>query len=103
MVLTVAPSHPFAGRQRVRMVELDRQPLVLPPCTFATRTMLDECFRTAGAEPVICAEMNTIVPMLELVGQSGLGTIVGIHAVTPPQDLCTIALANPMPVRIPRS
>ena len=101
MVLTVAPSHPFAGRQRVRMVELDWQPLVLLPRTFATRTMLDECFGTASAEPVICAEMNTIAPMLELVGQSGLGPTVGIRAVTPPLGLCTIALANPTPVRIP--
>jgi LysR family cyn operon transcriptional activator len=101
MVLTVAPGHPFAGRQRVRMVELDRQPLVLLPRTFATRTMLDECFRTAGAEPVICAEMNTIAPMLELVAQTGIGTIVGLHAVTPPQGLCTVALAHPTPVRIP--
>jgi LysR family cyn operon transcriptional activator len=39
--------------------------------------------------------------MLELVGQTGIGTIVGLHAVTPPQGLCTVALANPTPVRIP--
>jgi LysR family cyn operon transcriptional activator len=101
MVLAVAPGHVFAGRARVRMVELDRQPLVLLPRSFATRTMLDECFRTAGAEPVVCAEMNTIAPMLELVAQTGIGTIVGIHALSPPAGLCTVALAHPTPVRIP--
>ena len=45
MVLVVSPQHPLAGRKRIRLVELHRKPLVLLPEAFATRAMLDECFR----------------------------------------------------------
>ena len=85
MVLAVSSQHPFAARKRVRMVELDRQPLVLLPHAFATRVMLDECFRAAGAEPIVCAEMNTIAA----------------NVVRAPMGLCVIPLASPTPMRIP--
>jgi len=101
MVLAVAPTHPFATRKRLRMVELDRQRLVLLPRTFATRVMLDECFRTAGANPIVCAEMNTLAPMLQLAARTGIGTIVAINAVSAQAGLCTVPLASPTPVRIP--
>jgi LysR family cyn operon transcriptional activator len=101
MVLVVAANHPFASRKRVRMVELDRQPLVLLPREFATRAMLDDCFRAAGAEPVVRAEMNTIAPMLELVAQTGIAAIVAANAVRAPMDLCIVPLAGPTPMRIP--
>ena len=56
MVLVVAEDHPLAQRKRVRLVELHRQQLVLLPREFATRVMLDECFRACGAEPQVVAE-----------------------------------------------
>jgi LysR family cyn operon transcriptional activator len=59
MVLVVAPTHALAQRKRVRMVELHRQPLVLLPRAFTTRTLLDDCFKSCGAEPMVMAEMNT--------------------------------------------
>ncbi len=83
MVLVVSPRHPLAQRKRVRMVELHRQSLVLLPSDFATRTMLDECFRSCGAEPVVAAEMNTIAPMIGLVARTQLAAIVSSHAVQP--------------------
>ena len=76
MVLVVSPAHPLAQRKRVRMVELHRQSMVLLPRGFATRTMLDECFRACGAEPVVAAEMNTIAPMVGLVARTQLAAIV---------------------------
>ncbi len=66
MVLAVSPAHPLAGRKRLRLVELHRQPVVLLPETFATRAMLDECFRACGAEPLVVSQMDTIAPMLGL-------------------------------------
>jgi LysR family cyn operon transcriptional activator len=101
MVLVVARTHPLAQRKRVRMVELHRQSLVLLPRDFATRTMLDECFRSCGAEPVIAAEMNTIAPIVGLVARTQLAAIVSSHAVQPRDDVCVIPLESPTPVRSP--
>lgn len=101
MVLVVGAGHPLAQRKRVRMVELHRQSLVLLPRAFATRTMLDECFRACGAEPVIAAEMNTIAPIVGLVARTQLAAIVSSHAVQPRDDVRVIPLESPTPVRTP--
>jgi LysR family transcriptional regulator, cyn operon transcriptional activator len=82
-------------------VELHRQSLVLLPAAFATRTMLDECFRSCGAEPVVAAEMNTIAPMVGLVARTQLAAIVSRHAVQPRDDVRVIPIESPTPVRSP--
>jgi LysR family cyn operon transcriptional activator len=101
MVLVVASRHPLAHRKRVRMVELHRQAFVLLPRTFTTRTMIDECFRSCGAEPVVVAEMNTIAPMIGLVARTQLATILSSLAVTSAEDVKTIPLESPTPMRTP--
>lgn len=101
MVLVVSPQHPLAARKRVRMVELHRLSLVLLPGNFTTRTMLDECFRSCGAEPVVAAEMNTIAPMVGLVARTQFAAIVSRHAVQPGDDVRVIPIESPTPVRRP--
>jgi LysR family transcriptional regulator, cyn operon transcriptional activator len=102
MVLVVSRDHPLAARKRIRMVELHRQELVLMGSNFSTRTMLDECFRAAGAEPVVVAEMSTVAPMLGLVARTRIGSIVAINAVPEAMaGLTLIPLENPTPVRTP--
>jgi len=101
MVLVVSPHHPLAQRKRVRMVELHRQSLVLLSRAFATRTMLEECFRSCGAEPVVVAEMNTIAPMIGLVARTDLAAIISSHAIEPREDLRMVPLESPTPVRTP--
>jgi LysR family transcriptional regulator, cyn operon transcriptional activator len=102
MVLVVSDTHALAGRKRLRMVELHQQRLVLMPDYFATRQMLDECFRAAGAQPVVVAEMSTIAPMLGLVLRAPVGAIVAINAVPPAMGgLKLIPLESPTPIRTP--
>jgi LysR family cyn operon transcriptional activator len=101
MVLVVGLAHPLAQRKRVRMVELHRQRMVLLPPSFATRAMLDECFRACGAEPVLAAEVNTIAPMIGLVARTSLATIVSSQAIPPREDIRVIPLESPTPVRTP--
>ena len=67
MVLVIGENHPFARRKRVRMVELHRLPMALLPPSFATRQMLDECFRGCGAEPLVMVEMSTLVLAFSLL------------------------------------
>ena len=102
MVLVVSDTHPLAGRKRIRMVELHQQRLVLMPDYFATRTLLDECFKASGAEPLVVAEMSTIAPMLGLVLRTRIGAIVAINAVPAGMTgLRMIPIESPTPIRTP--
>jgi LysR family cyn operon transcriptional activator len=62
--------------KRIRMVELHQQRLVLAARLLRDRSLLDECFKASGAEPVVVAEMSTIAPMLGLVHAHAIGAIV---------------------------
>lgn len=102
MVLVVSDAHPLAGRRRIRMVELHQQRLVLLPGYFATRVLLEECFKASGAEPVVVAEMSTIAPMLGLALRSQVGAIVAINAVPAGMTgLQMIPIESPTPIRTP--
>ena len=102
MVLVVSDSHPLSGRKRIRMVELHRQRLVLLPAYFATRSLLDQCFRASGAEPVVVAEMSTIAPMFGLVLRTQIGAIVAINAVPAAlAGLRVVPIESPTPIRTP--
>ncbi len=101
MVLVVSPEHRLARRKRIRLVELHRQPMVLLTEAFATRTMLDECFRACEAEPLVVVEMNTLAPMLALVEKAQVGAIVSENALRERPGLCAIRLESPTPMRTP--
>ena len=102
MVLVVGDAHPFAARKRIRMVELHQQRLVLLPQYFATRMLLDECFKASGAEPIVVAEMSTIAPMLGLVLRTPIAAIAATNAVPPTmQGLRMIPIESPTPIRTP--
>jgi LysR family cyn operon transcriptional activator len=102
MVLAVSPAHPFAGRKRIRMVELHQQPLVLLPRYFATRTLLEDSFKASGAEPLVVAEMSTVAPMLGLVSRTKIGAIVARNAAAPTMTgIEMIPIESPTPIRTP--
>jgi LysR family cyn operon transcriptional activator len=101
MVLVTGVDHPLARRKRVRMVELHRLAMVLLPSSFATRLMLDDCFRSCGAEPQVVVEINEIAPMLRLVAQTHLACITSINAILPDTGLCVVHLESPTPMRTP--
>jgi LysR family cyn operon transcriptional activator len=100
MVLAVGREHRFARRRFVRTAELHLQRVVLLPHTFATRVLLDDCFRLANATPVVVAEMNAIAPMIELVSAMDVAAIVSEHAPLR-DDVRLVPLESPTPVRSP--
>jgi len=100
MMLAVGLRHPFAKRRFVRVSELHLQRMVLLPRSFSTRVLLDESFRMANAAPVVVAEMNAIAPMIELVRETDIATIVSTHALRR-EDVKMIPLESPTPVRSP--
>ena len=69
---------------------------------FATRTLLDECFKASGAEPIVVAEMSTIAPMLGLVLRMQIAAIAATNAVPAAMKcLRMIPLESPTPIRTP--
>ncbi|MFP3550243.1 LysR substrate-binding domain-containing protein [Paraburkholderia sp. SIMBA_049] len=100
MMLAVGLRHPFAKRRFVRVSELHLQRMVLLPRSFSTRVLLDESFRMANAAPVVVAEMNAIAPMIELVRETDIATIVSTYALRR-EDVKLIPLESPTPVRSP--
>jgi LysR family cyn operon transcriptional activator len=101
LVVVVNGEHPFAKRRRLRVIELHRCELVLPPRKFTTRVQLDEAFEAAGAEPVISIESSSIAAILKLVQQAPLATIVSRSAVSEHLGLHAISLEGPTLVRTP--
>lgn len=101
MVLVVSPRHKYAHRKRLRLAELHGLPLVLLPREFATRQMLDECFRSCRAVPTVAVEMDTLAPMLSLVERSDIAAITSENAVAAWPGLRAIALEGPTPQRTP--
>jgi LysR family transcriptional regulator, cyn operon transcriptional activator len=101
MALVVSPGHPLAARKRIRMVELHRLSLVLSTADTTTRQMLEEWFRSVGAEPVVVVEMNPIAPVLALVRRLEVAAVISRQAMAGIDDLRVIPIENPTPTRTP--
>lgn len=101
LVLVVGSAHPWSERKSVRMAELHNQPLALMSHRFATRDMLDSCFRACGARPSVVAEINSIAPLLKIVSRTNVGTIVSHYSVLERPELRVIHLQSPTPTRTP--
>jgi LysR family cyn operon transcriptional activator len=101
MVVVVNPNHAWHTRKRIRVVELHRRELVLPPRKFSTRVQLDEAFEAAGTEPFVSTELSSIAAMLALVQRSPIAAIVSRSAVPAHLGLHVIALEGPAVARTP--
>jgi DNA-binding transcriptional LysR family regulator len=100
--LAVLPSsHPLArsGPEALRLADLARVGLVLPPPTFGLRDTLDAAFTAAGVTPRLTAELEGIGAILALV-QAGLGpTVLPRSALVGSTGLFTRPLVAPAPSR----
>jgi LysR family cyn operon transcriptional activator len=101
MILVVGERHPFARRRRVRMAELHRRELVLPPRKFTTRQQIDEAFKAVGAQPLVAIEMVSLAAILALVEQTALAAIVSRSAWRGRAGLVAIPLEAPTLMRTP--
>ncbi|CAM3861876.1 LysR substrate-binding domain-containing protein [Bordetella tumulicola] len=101
MILVVGERHAFARRRRVRMAELHRRELVLPPRKFTTRQQIDEAFTAVGAQPFVVIEMVSLAAILALVEQTALAAIVSRSAWRGRDGLYAIPLEAPTMTRMP--
>ena len=75
LVLAVAPEHPFAGRRRVRVRDLDALDLVMFREGYDLREVTLEACRQAGVEPHLVSEGGEMAGVLAFVA-AGLGAAV---------------------------
>jgi LysR family cyn operon transcriptional activator len=99
LVLVVGPDHPLAGHENVSFSDLHGTALVLLKRAYATRELIDSYFEQAGVQQKIACETNTIDLMRGLVRTSGLATIMPESSIRGYAGLCTVPLADPVPVR----
>lgn len=99
LVLVVKAEHPLAQRKRVRVIELHRRDIILPPPRFSMRYLLEEAFDVAGAVPNIIVESSLITSVLGLVQQTGAATVLSQYALPAGTNLKVIPLEDPNPMR----
>ncbi|MEW5976705.1 MAG: transcriptional regulator CynR [Acidobacteriota bacterium] len=102
LVLVVPQDHRLAGRTRVRMKELDHEPMVLLSRQFCTRRLIDQCFREAKALGRVRIEMNSIDGILATVAMNGTATILPglVESKLKERQLCSVELIDPKPRRV---
>jgi LysR family cyn operon transcriptional activator len=101
MVLAVSDAHPFAHRKRVRLAELHRQHLVVSPKDSRSRQMLEDSFRSVGAEPIMAVELCSTAAMLNLVRRTKIAAIVSERAAVQFPGIRVISIESPTPQRTP--
>lgn len=99
LVLVVTQDHALARHEQVRFADLRDTAMVLLKRDYATRQLIDNFFEQAGVEPKVACETNTLDLMRNLVATSGLATILPERSVNDSGGLCTVKLADPVPVR----
>lgn len=99
--LVVSLGHKFAGRRRVRMAELHREPIALLDSSFSTRALIESFLRKAHANPAITFEANSWDIVIGVVIFGIAATIIPNAAIPPhARDLVkVISLRDPTPVR----
>lgn len=97
--LLVGGKHPLARRRTLAVRALAELPLCLLPRSFATRRLLDDCFREAGVRPLVRAEMESVSALINACASGELATIVPERAAAMATGFRAIALTGPQPAR----
>lgn len=85
LVVMVGVAHELAHRRRIQVADLHGRSLILPTHRFSIRTLLEQFFQAAGAEPVIVAEVDSIQATLSLLKELDAAALLpALTALTAP-------------------
>lgn len=76
LVALVAPGHPLASRQTVRLADLFQHDMVMPDARFGVRQLVDREARGVGMALPLAVTTNSIAMTRSLVRKGGLTTIL---------------------------
>jgi DNA-binding transcriptional LysR family regulator len=94
LVLAVARDHPFAGRRRVTVSQLDGQPLITLEEGTGLRMAVEHACRALGFAPRVVAETTEIRSLLDLTAVD-LGIAVVPRSVGDDSRLALVELTRP--------
>ncbi|MDX3911728.1 MAG: LysR substrate-binding domain-containing protein [Sphingobium sp.] len=100
LVLVMRSSEALAGRESVRLAELDGKRLVRMTDNFSTRHLIDRYFITANAVPNFAYETNSIEVMRGIAAMSDVMAIIPEGAVSSDYGLAVVPLTDPTPIRV---
>jgi LysR family cyn operon transcriptional activator len=100
LVAVVADDHPLAKSRRLRMRDLASHSMALLAQKYCTRQLIDCAMETAGVQPEVKVEMNSVESILSTVKRTQLVTILPSLALCQRDTgLKAIALTQPTPRR----
>ena len=99
LVLVVGDTHPLAASKKAAMRTIGDLSLVLLTPEFASRQFVDRFCTESGIAPRILLEMNAIEPILSIIRNAPLATVLSAGAIGDASGLCVIRLTHPTPKR----
>jgi LysR family cyn operon transcriptional activator len=100
LMLVAGTGHRLAGRKRVRLADLAREPLVLMTRDYYTRGLIEQYFDQRGLTPNIACETNAISLMMELAAESRLVTLLPESTIDASDRVAVIPVYEPVPIRV---
>jgi DNA-binding transcriptional LysR family regulator len=79
--VVVGASHPWAGRDSLRLEELTGQPMIMRPPGSQTRAWLDGALRARGVAPVVATEFDNLESMKRSAAQGTCLTVLPEYVV----------------------
>lgn len=101
LVVIVGRDHPWSHRSTLPVSALEERPLVLLPEGYCTRRLVDRAFQSAGVQPTVRLELNSIAGILQTVKKTGAATILPrlTLSMTGTSGLTAVSLTDPEPRR----
>ena len=99
LVLVVGAHSRLAPGSRLQMRRIADLPLVLLTPEFAARQFLDRFFESRRLQPKVAIEMNAVDPILAVVRNSELATVISEGAVGKDDGTRIVRLVDPAPKR----
>lgn len=99
LMLIVGSRHPWVNVDAVPMQRLAELPLVLLTHEFGVRHYLDDYFSRAGTPLRVVLEMNAIDPIIAVLHNTALASILPQGAVQDSKPVRKIPLLHPVPKR----
>ena len=99
LVLVVGSQSRLAAGSRLQMRRIVDLPLVLLTQEFAARQFLDRFFESRRLQPKVAIEMNAVDPILAVVRNSELATVISEGAVGKAEGARVVRLVDPAPKR----
>ena len=88
----VKKDHPLARREKVSLSEISEYPCVLPAMGLQARIALEKILADTGIALTVRAEMNEVTPLLRLVRNTGMLTILSSSASEDFDDLVAVPI-----------